>query len=105
MSARMIVEMSDGNIILFGGGPVAGSPDVGFAGDFTRANVEAFKSAFASLAELVKVIEGSIDAMPRRPDKLELEFGATLSRDCDLWIVPGEGEAEFKIRLSWGKAG
>jgi hypothetical protein len=30
-----------------------------------------------------------------------MEFGATLSGDCDLWIVSGHGEAEFKVTLSW----
>ena len=45
----------------------------------------------------------SVDAMPRRPDKIELEFGATLSRDCDLWIVAGGEEPEFKVKLSWKK--
>lgn len=102
MSARMIIELSDGNIVLFGGAPVAGARDVGFADDFTKANGEAFKSALGSLAELVKFFEASIDAMPKRPDRLEVEFGATLSRECDLWIVSGEGEAEFKVKLSWG---
>jgi hypothetical protein len=24
-----------------------------------------------------------------------------LSGDCDLWIVSGEAEAEFKVTLSW----
>jgi hypothetical protein len=33
-----------------------------------------------------------------------MEFGATLSSECDLWIVSGHGEAEFKVTLSWGKA-
>lgn len=105
MSARMIIELSDGNIVLFGGGPAPGAPDVGFADDFTRANGEAFKTALGSLAELVKIFEGAVEAMPRRPEKLEVEFGATLSRDCELWIVAGGGEAEFKVKLSWAKGG
>ena len=31
-----------------------------------------------------------------------MEFGAKLSADCDLWIVSGTGEAEFKVKLAWG---
>ena len=41
--------------------------------------------------------------MARRPDKFEMEFGASLSGDCDLWIVSAEGKAEFKVKLAWGK--
>ena len=41
--------------------------------------------------------------MAHRPDKVEMEFGASLSADWDLWIVSGEGEAELKVKLVWGK--
>jgi hypothetical protein len=26
-----------------------------------------------------------------------------LTGNCDLWIVSGEGEAEFSVKVSWGK--
>jgi hypothetical protein len=42
--------------------------------------------------------------MAHRPDKVEMEFGASLSGDCDLWIVSGEGKADFKVKLAWNKA-
>jgi len=32
-----------------------------------------------------------------------MEFRASLTGECDLWIVSGEGEAEFKVKLAWGK--
>jgi Trypsin-co-occurring domain 1 len=57
-----------------------------------------------SLGELVKILEASIGDLPKRPDKIEMEFGAKLSTDCNLWIVSGEGEAEFKVTLSWEKS-
>lgn len=101
MSARMLVELADGNIILFGGGPVAGAPDVGLSDDFTRSTAETFQSAFASLGVVAKMFEDSIAALPKGAGKLEVEFGATLSRDCDLWIVAPGGPAEFKVRLTW----
>ena len=56
-----------------------------------------------SLGELVKILEASIGDLPKRPDKIEMEFGAKLSTDCNL-IVSGEGEAEFKVTLSWEKS-
>jgi Trypsin-co-occurring domain 1 len=47
------------------------------------------------------VLENTVGALARRPSKVEMEFGATLSADCDLWVVSGKGEAEFKVTLSW----
>jgi len=41
--------------------------------------------------------------MAHRPEKVEMEFSASLTGECDLWIVSGEGEAEFKVTLAWGK--
>ena len=103
MSARMIVEMSDGHKVLFGAGDEAGLAEVGVADNVAKATGEAFKKALGSLAELVKMLEKSVGEMPKRPDKVEMEFGAKISGDCDLWIVSGEGEADFKVTLSWGK--
>jgi hypothetical protein len=54
------------------------------------------------------VLEKTVGGLVHRPSKVEMEFGATLSADCDLWIVSGKGEAEFKVTLSWdadGKTG
>jgi len=41
--------------------------------------------------------------MAHRPDKVEMEFGASLRGDRDLWVVSGEGKADFKVKLAWGK--
>ena len=42
--------------------------------------------------------------MPKRPDKIEMEFGATLSADLQLWIVSGKGDYAFKVKLSWERS-
>jgi NTP-dependent ternary system trypsin peptidase co-occuring protein len=104
MSARMIVELPAGQKILFGGrGPETGLAEVGVAEEITRAAGDKFKAALSSLSSLIAVLEERVGHMAHRPDKIEMEFRATLSRECDLWIVSGEGEAEFKVTLSWGK--
>ncbi len=103
MGARIIVELSDGKIALFGGAPEAGEPDAGIADGFTRASADEFKAGLASVGELVGSLQASIDALPKRPDKIEIEFGATLSQECDLWVVGAEASPEFTIRLAWGK--
>jgi Trypsin-co-occurring domain 1 len=105
MSARMIIELPAGHKVLLGGrGPETGLAEAGFGEDIAKATSEKFKRALGSLADLVAALEESVGRMVHRPDKIEMEFGATLSGECDLWIVSGEGEAEFKVTLSWGKS-
>jgi Trypsin-co-occurring domain 1 len=104
MSARMIVELPAGKKLLFGGqGPETGLADLAIAADLPKVTNDRFQAALGSLAELVTVLEASLGHMARRPDKVELEFGASLSGEADLWIVSGEAKAEFKVKLAWGK--
>jgi hypothetical protein len=39
----------------------------------------------------------------KRPEKVEREFRAPFSGECDLFVVSGETEAEFKVTLTWGR--
>jgi hypothetical protein len=106
MPARMIVELPGGSKVLFGGGGAAtGLSEVGLADDIAKASGDRFKAALGSLADLVAALEQSVGHMAHRPDKVEMEFGASLSGECDLWIVSGDGKAEFKVKLAWGKSG
>jgi hypothetical protein len=101
MSAQMIVELADGAKIHFGREPETGLSEVGIAEDIAKVTGEKFKAALGSLASLVAALEVSVGQMPHRPDKVEMEFGASLSGDCDLWVVSGEGKADFKVKLAW----
>ncbi|MGO9673178.1 MAG: CU044_2847 family protein [Methylocella sp.] len=103
MAARIIVDLSEGKILLFGGGPKDGEPDVGLSDGFTRASADEFKAALDSVGDLVKTLETSIEALPKRPEKIEIEFGVTLSQECDLWIVAPDASPEFRVKLVWGK--
>lgn len=104
MSARMIIELPAGQKVLFGGsGPETGLAEVGVADDVARVAGDKFRAALGTLADLVAALEQSVGHMTHRPDKVEMEFGATLSSECDLWIVSGEGKAEIKVKLAWGK--
>ena len=104
MPARMIVELPAGKKLLFGGqGPETGLSEVGIGDDIARVTSDKFQAALGSLSELVATLEKSVGQMARRPDKVEMEFGASLSGDCDLWIVSSEGKAEFKVKIAWGK--
>ena len=102
MPAQMVVELPGGSKVLFGGrGTARGLSEVGIGDEIAKATGDRFKAALGSLADLVAVLEQSVGSMVHRPDKVEMEFGASLSGECDLWIVSGDGEAEFKVKLSW----
>jgi len=104
MTARMIVELSKDHKVFFGAADDAGLSEVGVSDSLAKASGEAFKKALGSLGELVRLLEASVGDMSTRPDKVELELGAKISGDCDLWIVSGEGKADFKVTLSWERA-
>jgi NTP-dependent ternary system trypsin peptidase co-occuring protein len=103
MSAQMIVELPSGAKIHFGKEPPKGLAEVGVAEDVARIAGDKFKAALGALADLVAALEDSVGHMSKRPDKIEMEFGASLSGECDLWVVSGEGKADFKVKLAWGK--
>ncbi len=77
--------------------------EIGIADDVARKTKEQFKAALGSLAGLVKAMEETVGALPNRPDGIKMEFGASLTGECDLWIVSGDTKAEFKVTLTWGK--
>jgi hypothetical protein len=100
MTALTIVELPGGKKLYFGGDAKKGLSEAS-KGKIATVTTEKFKSALGSLGELVKILEDSVGTMPKRPNKVEMEFGASLKGECDLWIVSGESEAEFKVKLSW----
>jgi Trypsin-co-occurring domain 1 len=104
MSARMLVELPGGKQLLLGGtGPATGLDEVSIGEAVVKASSEAFRTALGTLGELCAMLEQAVGRMAHRPDKVEMEFRASLSGECDLWIVSGDGEAEFKVKLAWGK--
>lgn len=102
MPAQIVVELSEGKKLYFGGDQNARLAEVSAKGRLAAMTTENFKSALGSLGELVRILEDSVGNLPKRPDKVEMEFGASLKGDCNLWIVSGEGEADFRVTLSWG---
>jgi hypothetical protein len=98
----MIVELPGGAQIHFANEPPTGLAEVGIAEDVAKATAESFKAALGSLRSLVAALQETVGNMPHRPEKIEMTFGASLSGDCDLWVVSGEGKADFKVKLAWG---
>jgi hypothetical protein len=83
MSTQTIVELPEGKKLYFGGDAKTGLSEVAAKGKIARVTTEQFKSALGSLGELVKILEESVGTMPKRPDKVEMEFGASLKGECD----------------------
>jgi len=103
MGAEVEIELSDGKKLYFGGSsPARGLREVSVSGVVAKASKQRFEAALGSLADLVDILDASLNKVAKRPDTVEMEFGASLTGDCDLWIVSGEAKAEFKVKLVWG---
>jgi NTP-dependent ternary system trypsin peptidase co-occuring protein len=101
MSKPTIIELPDKKLY-FGGDAKSGLSEVSAKGKIARVTTEQFKSALGSPGELVKILEESVGTMPKRPDKVEMEFGASLKSECDLWIVSGGGRSRLQSQALVG---
>ena len=98
VAARIEVELVNGTKILIGGRETAGSSSA-----IPNVSAYTFKTALGSLVEVVEMLEHAVASMTNQPEKVEMEFGASLSSECNLWIVPGAEDAEFRVKLTWGR--
>jgi len=106
MTALMVVELSDDKRLFFGGrGPDGELSEIWVTDDIAKGTKEDFLSAIGSLAELVKTLDESVAAMAKRPEKIEIEFGASLGATATCGLRPATPRPEFKVKLSWGKGG
>lgn len=104
MSPRMLIELPQGNKIYFGAAePERGLREVARTAKIPTASVEKFQAALGSLGTLVAALEAAVGGMARRPDKVEIELGASLTGECDLWVVSGNATADFKVTLAWDR--
>lgn len=101
MKNTIELQLPNGNILFFGSPEEGGLQEVSLAKKLPKAAADQFEKALGTLGDLIGVLEKHIGALPSRPSKVECEFGASLSSDCNLWIVSGEGKAEFKVKLAW----
>ncbi len=104
MTPRMIVELPGGNKLYFAGQEQGrGLREAAVAATVQTASAETFQAALGTLAELVGALETAVGRMVRRPDKVQIELGASLSGKCDLWVVSGNAAADFKVTLAWDR--
>jgi hypothetical protein len=96
------VKFASGNRVRFGSSQGGGMDKVSRRNLPEKAS-ETFEKAMGALGDVVKALETAVGKLEQKPEGVEIEFSASLSGDCDLWVVSGHGEAEFKVTLSWGK--
>jgi G:T/U-mismatch repair DNA glycosylase len=102
MTTGVQVEFNDGRKLYFGDPPSASTlREVSSGSKVGAASQEQFKGALTTLADLIEVMQSSLDKVVKKPKTVEMEFCASLTADCNLWIVKGEGSAEFKVTLTW----
>jgi hypothetical protein len=102
MSARIVIELENGDKVLFGG-DATGPQEISRLGNVARATGEKFTAAVGQLGHVVGILQAAVERLSKKPEKVEIELRASLSSECNLWIVSGDGEAEFKVTLTWGK--
>ena len=102
MPAQMVIELRDGDKILFGG-DTTGMHQIGALGDVAKATGAKFEAALGQLGKVVGMLHQAVERLPHKPDKVEVELRASMTSECNLWIVSGDGEAEFKVKLAWGR--
>jgi hypothetical protein len=98
----MVIELANGDKVWFGGSST-GPQEISRLGDMARATGERFSAALGQLGQVVEILHNAVERLPKKPEKVEIELRASLSSECNLWIVSGDGEAEFKVTLAWGK--
>jgi Trypsin-co-occurring domain 1 len=102
MSAEVVIEFDNGRKLYFEGvGESSGLDESSFGSKVAAASKEQFESALGTLGSLINSLEKSLAGVVKKPKKVEMEFGASLTGDCNLWIVSGEGSASFKVTLTW----
>lgn len=101
MAGIVQVELPNGKTLLFGGNDQAGLREVSKVSKFPKVAASEFEDALGTLGDLVALLQKQVGALVSRPSKVEMEFSASLSGTCDLWVVSGEGKGEFKVKLTW----
>lgn len=67
---------------------------------------EAYAQAKTLMANIATDIGTEIEQLTdtARPNKLEMEFSMALSAKYGVWILSGQGEAIFKVKMTWEAA-
>ena len=104
MSAQLVIELTNGNKLFFGGrGVVKGLSEVAVGEQTAMATAGNFHAALANLADLAGMLEltGGSPAQAARQSRNAI-WSFTQRRVRFVDTLRGR-EAEFKVTLTWGK--
>jgi hypothetical protein len=62
-----------------------------------------FLDVIRPIGEVAELVFESVKSKIINPDKITLEFGATLKGGINLYIVSGTTDATFKVSLAWDR--
>ncbi len=99
MSEAILIELQTGRKVVFGGDGATTGREL--TSSKTASVAGRLGEAMDALGDVVAEIEKGIAKLARKPGKIDVEFGVSLTTKGDLWIVSGEGKAELKVKLSW----
>ena len=60
-----------------------------------------FSDVIRPIGEVAEMVFEAVKSKVINPDKITLEFGATLKGGVNLYIVSGNVDATFKVSLAW----
>jgi hypothetical protein len=72
--------------------------DVGSAADTLRSAVDRVRPAVLDIVD-------SLRSMPRRPDRITLEFGVKVTAEAGVVVARTAAEAHFTVGVEWDAAG
>ena len=67
-----------------------------------KASAEALGKGLATLADLFRMLDTAVSAIPTRPESIEMEFKAKLTAECDLWVVSDGASSLAPLTLGPG---
>ncbi|MFF4233587.1 CU044_2847 family protein [Streptomyces sp. NPDC001820] len=69
--------------------------------DLARRSESAVDAAMGTIRSMARRVEAAVDALPHRPDQVEVEFGITLDAESGALIAKASAGASLTVRLTW----
>lgn len=100
--ASFIIDESKPIIVEFE--PRPGMKQVGISPiDMADRSIKALDSAMNAIYYMAKRVNSAVDAIDKKPDGVEVEFGLKLDAETGAIIAKAGIEATLNVKLIWGK--
>ncbi len=96
------VKFDDGHEIVFSDEIAkTGMSNVGRADVLINSAKDSFVDALGGIANVITSLQSAVNNIENRPNKIEMEFGASVKGKGSLLVVSADTAAQFKIRITW----